>query len=106
MPLEDLRWRASATHPPLRVPGTAMFMTGNPEGTPPALLHNLKHNKVLHEQVVLLTIVTEDVPHVAPEERVEVSQAGAGLLPGHRALRLHGDPEHPGHPQAGPARRG
>jgi KUP system potassium uptake protein len=58
--------------PPIRVPGTAVFLTGAPDSTPPALVHNLAHNKVLHEQVVLLTIVTEEVPHVPTRERVQV----------------------------------
>ncbi|MBF5045945.1 potassium transporter Kup [Aggregicoccus sp. 17bor-14] len=66
-------------HPPIRVPGTAIFMTGNPDIAPSALLHNLKHNKVLHEQTVLLTIATEDVPHVLPTERVSVESLPLGL---------------------------
>ena len=57
---------------PLRVPGTAVFMTGNIGIVPNALLHNLKHNKVLHERVVLMTVHTEDIPHVAEEQRVEI----------------------------------
>ena len=48
----------------VRVPGTAVFMTGNPDVVPVALLHNLKHNKVLHERVVLMTVRARDVPHV------------------------------------------
>ncbi len=52
-----------------RVPGTAVFMSGNPEGTPVALLHNLKHNKVLHQRNILLTIVTDEVPQVDPARR-------------------------------------
>jgi len=55
-----------------RVPGTAVFMSGNPEGTPIALLHNLKHNKVLHQRNLLLTIVTDEVPQVDPAKRCEV----------------------------------
>jgi len=56
-----------------RVPGTAVYMSGNRCGTPLALLHNLKHNKVLHQQVILLTVRTEDVPYLtALTERVEV----------------------------------
>jgi KUP system potassium uptake protein len=47
-------------------PGTAVFLTGDPAGTPPALLHNIKHNKVVHERTILLTLVTEDVPYVPP----------------------------------------
>jgi KUP system potassium uptake protein len=61
-----------AAHPPHRVEGTAVFMTGTGAGTPPTLLHNLAHNKVLHEQVILLTIVTADVPHVPEEGRLTV----------------------------------
>jgi len=62
-----------------RVPGTAIFLTGNPAGTPPALLHNLKHNRVLHERVVLLHVTTEDVPTVLPVERVEIEELGQGF---------------------------
>lgn len=66
-------------HPPVRVKGTAVFMAGNPNGTPLALLHNFKHNKVLHERVVLLTILTADVPHVGPGERVQVEPLSEGF---------------------------
>ncbi len=65
--------------PPTRVKGTAVFMTQDPEGTPPALLHQLKHNQVLHEQVIILTIVTADAPSVPPEERVQITQLGHGF---------------------------
>jgi KUP system potassium uptake protein len=57
--------------PPVRVSGTAVFMNGNATRTPPALLHNLEHNKVLHERVLFLTVKTRQVPYVAPEDRVE-----------------------------------
>ncbi len=70
-------------NPPLRVPGTAVFMTGSPRGVPPALLHNLKHNKVLHERVVFLTVQTEEVPHVRDDARMEVEDLGNGFF------RLH-----------------
>jgi len=63
---------AISMHPPLRVPGTAIFLTANLEGVPPALLHNLKHNKVLHEKIVLLTARFLDIPHVLEAERVKV----------------------------------
>ena len=63
---------AVASHPPARVPGTAVFLTPNPEGVPHAMLHNLKHNKVLHEKVVILTVKFLDVPHTNLEERVSV----------------------------------
>jgi KUP system potassium uptake protein len=68
-----------AAEPPLRVPGTAVFMYGTTDGTPPALVHNLAHNKVLHERIVFLTMVTEDVPHVPAAERVTVKPLGKGF---------------------------
>ena len=63
---------AVGAHPPPRVPGTALFMTPNAEGVPHAMLHNLKHNKVLHEKVVILTVKFLDFPHTNQEERVNV----------------------------------
>jgi KUP system potassium uptake protein len=65
--------------PPTRVKGTAVFMTQDPEGTPPALLHQLKHNRVLHEQVVILTILGTEAPTVSAAERVEITQLGHGF---------------------------
>jgi KUP system potassium uptake protein len=63
-----------------RVPGTAIFMSGNRFGTPLALLHNLKHNKVLHEQVVLLTVRTEEVPYLSNiKDRVSLEKLGEGF---------------------------
>jgi KUP system potassium uptake protein len=62
------------SHPPTRVPGTAVFLTAASEGVPHALLHNLNHNKVLHERIVLLTVETRDIPRVPEDERVEVEQ--------------------------------
>jgi KUP system potassium uptake protein len=59
---------------PQRVPGTAVFLTATPEVAPHALLHNLYHNKVLHERVVFLTVTVKDVPTVPPEERVSVHE--------------------------------
>ena len=63
---------AVGAHPPLRVNGTAIFMTPNLDGVPHAMLHNLKHNKVLHEKMVLLTVKFLDYPHTSNEERVTV----------------------------------
>jgi len=63
-------------HPPLRVPGTAVFLTSTPGAVPHALLHNLVHNKVLHERVVFLTVVIRDVPWVPPKERVSIEDLG------------------------------
>jgi KUP system potassium uptake protein len=61
---------------PARVPGTAVFMSRDPRGTPPALLHNLKHNKVLHSKVLILSILTEEVPAVPAADRIEVEALG------------------------------
>jgi KUP system potassium uptake protein len=68
-----------AAEPPIRVPGTAVFMYGTSDGTPPALVHNLAHNKVLHEKIVFLTVITEDVPHVGDPQRVTVKRSGKGF---------------------------
>ena len=78
VPIEDFL-TAIRRVPPVRVPGTAVFMTAQPRGTPPALAHNLQYNKVLHENVVTLTVRTEPVPHVPPEDRAEVRYLGDGL---------------------------
>ena len=64
--------------PPHRIPGTAIFLTAAPEAVPHALLHNLNHNKVLHEQVVFLTVEIRDVPWVPFEERVKIQRLGHG----------------------------
>jgi KUP system potassium uptake protein len=69
----------SAAPSAARVPGTAVFMTSSSEGVPHALLHNLKHNKVLHERVFLLTVRIEDVPFVKAERRYEVKDYGSGF---------------------------
>ncbi len=89
VPLATLLARVRA-HPPARVPGTAIFMSGNPTGTPVALLHNLKHNQVLHERVVVLNVRTEEVPHVAADERLSIDCLDLGLLAHDAAVRLHG----------------
>jgi KUP system potassium uptake protein len=62
--------------PPPRVPGTAVFLTSTGDRVPHALLHNLKHNKVLHERIVLLTIHTRDFPRVSPKDRVKLAELG------------------------------
>jgi KUP system potassium uptake protein len=70
----------SAAPSAARVPGTAVFMTSAASGVPHALLHNLKHNKVLHERVLLLTVRIEDVPYVMEEKRLETKDYGAGFF--------------------------
>jgi KUP system potassium uptake protein len=81
----------------VRVRGTAIFMTGTPEAVPHALLHNLKHNKVLHERIVLMTVRTEEEPRVAPEERIEVERLKDGFW---RVILRYGFIEEPNIPEA------
>lgn len=76
----DLFVRQVETNPPTRVQGTAVYMYGGGRGTPPALLHNLKHNKVLHQRVLFLRVVTEEVPYVPRERRVTVEPLGADIF--------------------------
>jgi len=64
---------------PARVRGTAVFMTAQPQGTPPALVHNLRHNKVLHDHVVILTVTTAPKPYVPLAEQVAVEALGRGM---------------------------
>ena len=81
----------------LRVPGTAVFLTSNSDGVPNALLHNMKHNKVVHERLVLMTVTTEEIPRVADQNRVTVHDLG------HNAWRIrvrYGFAENPDLPHA------
>lgn len=80
-----------------RVSGTAVFMTSSPEGVPHALLHNLKHNKVLHERVVILTVLIEEVPMVDAENRVECADLGDNFF---RILVRYGFMQEPDVPAA------
>lgn len=77
MPIEI--FTKSAKNSATRVPGTAIFMASASVGVPSALLHNIKHNKVVHERVVILTVNIQDVPYVEPEKRVEVTDLGDGF---------------------------
>jgi KUP system potassium uptake protein len=78
VPLEDFLARVAETRP-ARVPGAAVFMTAQPRGTPPALAHNLRYNKVMHEHVITLLVTTQPVPHVPIEQRVTVRELGHGV---------------------------
>ena len=79
LPLKDFLEDLARTNPH-RVKGTAVFMTSNPDAAPPVLLHHFKHNKVLHEQVVCLSIVTHHVPEVHPAERLDtLKDLGQGV---------------------------
>jgi KUP system potassium uptake protein len=84
------------TRVPHRVPGTAVFMSRTPEGVPAALLHNFKHNKVIHERVVFLTVVTEEKPTTTSDERREVEGLGQGFF---RLLIRYGFMEDPDIPE-------
>ena len=79
VPLDDF-FELMRIERPHRAPGSAVFMTSNPAGTPPALLHNFQHNRVVHEQVMLLTIVTEEVSHVDDADRVSVEELPEGFV--------------------------
>ncbi len=79
IPLDEFLATVAALRP-IRVPGTAVFMTAQPTGTPPALAHNLRYNKVLHQQVIVLTVSTAQQPHVSPDERVSVEALGHDLF--------------------------
>ncbi len=83
-------------NPPLRVRGTSVFLFSNAEGTPMALLHNLKHNTILHERVVILTIVTDEVPHVDSNRRLTVEDLGYNF---YRVVGHFGFMEDPDVPQ-------
>jgi KUP system potassium uptake protein len=65
--------------PPTRIPGTAVFMTADAQAVPPALLHNLKHNKVLHERVVILNVRYAELPYVSEENRLELTRLAEGF---------------------------
>jgi KUP system potassium uptake protein len=78
-PLEDFMTAVSSL-PPTRVPGTAVFMTAQPRGTPPALAHNLRYNKILHEHVVVLTVTTSHTPYVPYDQQVQVQSFGQGVF--------------------------
>ncbi|KAA0590600.1 potassium transporter Kup [Azospirillum oryzae] len=85
-----------------RVQGTAVYLTGNPRGLPPGLLHSLKHYKVLHQRVVLLTVDIEDVPHVPDDQRFELKALSAGFF---RLIVHFGFKDEPDIPQALEIRR-
>jgi KUP system potassium uptake protein len=82
--------------PPLRVEGTAVFMNSSTSTVPTAMLHNLKHNKVLHERVVFLTVRTRDEPHVDHDERVRIEDLGGGFW---RVIAYYGFMETPNIPR-------
>jgi KUP system potassium uptake protein len=80
----------------IRVPGIAVFMTGTADYLPNALLHNLKHNKVLHERVLFVTVLNEDIPQAPAERRLEVAELAPGI---HRVVLCYGFHESPNVPR-------
>jgi KUP system potassium uptake protein len=84
-------------HPTTRVPGTAVFLNSSPSGTPIALLHNLKLNRIVHEENFVLTVLTEEVPYVDAEHRIELQPLGAGFS---RLIVRYGFMEDPDVPAA------
>ena len=93
----DLFLQDVARRQPPRVPGTAVFLTSAPAGAPPVLLHHLKHNKVLHEKVILMSVVTEEIPSVDQDERVECTELGEGF---YKVIAHYGFMESPDIPAA------
>jgi len=96
IPMEPFIQSVTA-HPPTRVSGTAVFLTGASEGVPHALLHNLNHNKVLHERIVLLTVETRDIPHVADADQIEILPLGTDF---YRMIVHYGFKDEPDVPRA------
>ena len=84
IPLQKLLANLEAD-PPHPIPGTAVYMIGAPDTTPPALVQNLIHNKVLHRQVIFLNVHTEEIPYVPPEERTELKPISNGFC----SLKIH-----------------
>ena len=93
----DAFFKQLAKTPPVRVPGTAVFMTARPEGAPPILVHHLKHNKVLHQQIVLLTISMLNTPTISEGEPIDVQSLGGGF---YRVIARFGFMESPDVPIA------
>jgi KUP system potassium uptake protein len=83
-------------HAPSRVPNAAVFMTANPHGTPRALGHNLRHNRVIHDPCVALTVQIADEPFVARDKKVEVKSIGRGF---YRVRAVYGFMESPSVPE-------
>ena len=84
-------------HPVTRVPGSAIFLVGPSPRMPPILPHHIAHNQVLHEQVLLVTVVTEEVPRVSAQDRLKVESLGAGF---HRLYVHYGFMQSPDIPVA------
>ena len=97
MPITPFLARLPQTRSILRVPGLAVFLTGNRDYVPTSLLHNIKHNKVLHERVMFVTITTTDQPEVPADQRATVEELAPGI---HRVILRYGFMEMPNIPRA------
>jgi len=84
-------------HPPARVPGTAVFMTAHDGDVPPILRHHLKHNKALHERVILLTVQVVDAPTIDSENAIAIRDLGGGF---YRVIAKYGYMQAPDVPRA------
>jgi len=93
----DVLLRSLGKKPPHAVPGTAVFLTADPDFAPTALLHNLKHNKVLHERVLFVTVQNVDVPEAGADRRMDVAELAPGI---HRVILRYGFMESPNIPRA------
>ena len=96
LPLEPFL-ESLLAHPPVRVPGTAVFLTTSRSSVPHALLHNLIHNKVLHDRLIFLTVVTEEVPFVPEIDQIEIDDLGHGAW---RMIARYGFKDEPDIPLA------
>jgi KUP system potassium uptake protein len=83
-------------HPPTRVRGTAVYMVRDPKGVPHALIQNLKHNRILHERIILFAVITETISHVPDAERVTLEPLAPTIF---RVVAHHGFAEDPGVPE-------
>ena len=97
MPLAPFLARLPQSRSIIRVPGLAVFLTGNQDYVPTSLLHNLEHNKVLHEKVMFVTVQTTDSPEVPATERSTVEELAPGI---HRVILRYGFMESPNIPRA------
>ena len=95
MPL-DTFLASISRNPPVRVKGTAVFMTSTQEGVPVVLLHHLKHNKMLHETVVLLSVQTRGIPEVGPDHQLTFEPMGQGFF---RVIANYGFMQSPNVPE-------
>jgi KUP system potassium uptake protein len=97
MPIAPFLARLPQSRSIIRVPGLAVFLTGNQDYVPTSLLHNLKHNKVLHDKVMFVTVQTMDRPEVPPDQRATVEELAPGI---HRVMLRYGFMESPNIPRA------